>query len=96
MMDWLAKLCDLPDKFLCRPPTSETSATTASSNGNGSTSHGTNGSSSAAKSPGGVIQPTTSEAILVAMLAARARVMNGRQPDAALTLVAYSTNQVGG
>lgn len=81
-MDWLVKLCGLPDKFLCKPPSS-------SSDGSNSTTN--NGSS---KSPGGVIQGTSSEAILVAMLAARARALSGQPPEAALKLVAYGTNQV--
>lgn len=81
MMDWLVKLCGLPDKFLCKPP---------SSSSDGSNSTTTNSSS---KSPGGVIQGTSSEAVLVAMLAARARALSGKPPEAALKLVAYGTNQ---
>lgn len=86
-MDWLVKLCGLPDKFLCKPPSSDASS-------NGSTSNGINGSR--CKSPGGVIQGTSSEAVLVAMLAARARAMAGRPAEDALKLVAYGTNQVSG
>lgn len=86
MMDWLVKLCGLPDKFLCKPHNSSSAAEASS------TSNGNSGSSS--KSPGGVIQGTSSEAVLVAMLAARARAMAGRQPEESLKLVAYGTNQV--
>jgi hypothetical protein len=94
MMDWLVKLCGLPEKFLCKSPdsSSSSSAAAASSTSNGN-SNGNSGSSSS-KSPGGVIQGTSSEAVLVAMLAARARAMAGRQPEDALKLVAYGTNQV--
>lgn len=91
MMDWLVKLCGLPDKFLCKPPSSEpNSSSNAPSNGNSSSSNG----NSSSKSPGGVIQGTSSEAVLVAMLAARARAMAGRPAEEALKLVAYGTNQV--
>lgn len=81
MMDWLVKLCGLPDKFLCKSPTLTTNSSS-------------NGDSSSSKSPGGVIQGTSSEAVLVAMLAARARALAGQPPEAALKLVAYGTNQV--
>lgn len=92
-MDWLVKLCGLPDKFLCKPPSSEPNSNgNAPSNGN-SGSSSSNGNSSS-KSPGGVIQGTSSEAVLVAMLAARARAMAGRPAEDALKLVAYGTNQV--
>jgi hypothetical protein len=47
------------------------------------------------KSPGGVIQNSSSEAVLVAMLAARARALAGRPPEDAVKLVAYGTSQVG-
>lgn len=69
MMDWLAKLCGLPDKFI------------------------SNGDSS--RPGGGCIQSTSSEAVLVAMLAARARAMEGQPAEAALQLVAYGSDQVG-
>src|SRR5690242_8394633 len=68
MMDWLAKLCGLPDKFV------------------------SNGASS--KPGGGCIQSTSSEAVLVAMLAARARAMEGQPAESALKLVAYGSDQV--
>lgn len=42
---------------------------------------------------GGVIQGTSSEAVLVALLAARARTMRGRPPEDALRLVAYASDQ---
>lgn len=74
MLDWLLKLCGLPNKFLCRP--------SASGNSSG-------------KCPGGVIQGTSSEAVLVAMLAARARALADRPPESVLKLVAYGTEQVG-
>eukprot|EP00878_Enallax_costatus_P025982 GHUV01027848.1.p1 GENE.GHUV01027848.1~~GHUV01027848.1.p1 ORF type:complete len:388 (+),score=81.82 GHUV01027848.1:52-1215(+) len=67
MMDWLAKLCGLPDKFI------------------------SNGDSS--RPGGGCIQSTSSEAVLVAMLAARARAMEGQPAEAALKLVAYGSDQ---
>ncbi len=66
MMDWLAQMCSLPDKFL-------------STSGTG----------------GGVIQGTSSEAVLVALLAAKARAMEGRPAEDATKLVAYSSDQVG-
>lgn len=69
MMDWLAQLCGLPDKFVNK------------------------GASS--KAGGGCIQSTSSEAVLVAMLAARARAMEGQPAEAALKLVAYGSDQVG-
>jgi hypothetical protein len=43
---------------------------------------------------GGVIQGTSSEAVLVAMLAARARVLEGRPHEDTLKLVAYGSDQV--
>lgn len=43
---------------------------------------------------GGVIQGTSSEAVLVALLAARARALKGRPPADALRLVAYASDQV--
>lgn len=42
---------------------------------------------------GGVIQGTASEACLVALLAARARKMEGLQPEESLKLVAYCSDQ---
>jgi hypothetical protein len=45
-------------------------------------------------SGGGVIQGTSSEGVLVAMLAARARAMRGRPPEDAVRLVAYGSDQV--
>jgi hypothetical protein len=95
-MDWLVNLCGLPDKFICKTPSSiEPSSIEPSSNGNGHhSSNGSSSSSSSGKFPGGVIQGTSSEAVLVAMLAARARALAGKPPEAALKLVAYGTNQV--
>ena len=43
---------------------------------------------------GGVIQGTASEACLVALLAARSRIMVGRPPGDASHLVAYTSDQV--
>lgn len=51
-------------------------------------------SSSSSKSPGGVLQGSSSEAVLVAMLAARARALAGQAPETAVKLVAYGTEQV--
>ncbi len=45
---------------------------------------------------GGVIQGSASEACLVAMLAAKARAMQGRPADDVMRLVAYSSDQVCG
>lgn len=42
---------------------------------------------------GGVIQGTASEATLVALLAARAQALKGRQAADALKLVAYTSDQ---
>jgi aromatic-L-amino-acid/L-tryptophan decarboxylase len=42
---------------------------------------------------GGSIQGTSSEAVIVAMLAARARAMQGRPPEDALKLVCYGSDQ---
>ncbi|GLC76482.1 hypothetical protein PLESTF_001786000 [Pleodorina starrii] len=42
---------------------------------------------------GGVIQGTTSEAVVVALLAARARALRGRDPADKLKLVAYASDQ---
>lgn len=44
---------------------------------------------------GGVIQGTSSEAVLVALLAARAAAMKDRPVTDRLKLVAYSSDQVG-
>lgn len=41
------------------------------------------------------LQGTTSEAVVVALLAARARALRGRPPGDALRLVVYSSDQVG-
>lgn len=41
-------------------------------------------------------QGTASEALLVALLAARAKALKGRPPEDAVKLVAYSSDQVGG
>ncbi|MEW5296779.1 MAG: hypothetical protein WDW38_007580 [Sanguina aurantia] len=65
MMDWLARLCGLPARFLF------------ASGGPG----------------GGVIQGTSSEAVLVALLAARAAAMKDRPVADRLKLVAYSSDQ---
>ncbi len=43
---------------------------------------------------GGVIQGTASEAALVCLLAARARIMEGRPTEDMAKLVAYSSDQV--
>lgn len=43
---------------------------------------------------GGVIQGTASEAVLVCMLAARARTMQGRPTEDMAKLVAYTSDQV--
>jgi hypothetical protein len=97
MMDWLGKLCGLPDKFISAAASSSSSAdqaaaATSAANGS-SSSNGT--AAAAAKSGGGVIQGTSSEAVLVAMLAGRARALQGQPPEAALKLVAYGSDQVG-
>jgi hypothetical protein len=100
MMDWLGKLCGLPDKFISAAGSSSSSsadqaaaAAAATSAANGSSS--SDGTAAAAvKSGGGVIQGTSSEAVLVAMLAGRARALQGQPPEAALKLVAYGTDQV--
>ncbi|GAX81667.1 hypothetical protein CEUSTIGMA_g9095.t1 [Chlamydomonas eustigma] len=65
MMDWLGKLCGIPEKFL----------------------------HSSASGGGGVIQGTASEASIVSILAARAKIMKGRPEADKLRLVAYSSNQ---
>lgn len=95
MLDWLVRACGLPEKFLWHQPDPN-----SSSDGNGSSSAGSIGGSSSSregsgrKRPGGVIQNSSSEAVLVAMLAARARALSGRPCEAALQLVAYGTDQV--
>ena len=43
---------------------------------------------------GGTIQGTTSEAVLVAMLAARAKAMRGRPAEDAVKLTTYMSDQV--
>jgi glutamate/tyrosine decarboxylase-like PLP-dependent enzyme len=78
-MDWLARLCGLPPRFQYFPEDAE------GSNGNGNSSSNNGG--------GGSIQGTSSEAVLVAMLAARARAMQGRPPEDALKLVCYGSDQ---
>jgi glutamate/tyrosine decarboxylase-like PLP-dependent enzyme len=90
MMDWLGKLCGLPDKFISAAGSSSSNGEAAA---NGSSS--SIGTAAAAKSGGGVIQGTSSEAVLIAMLAARARALQGQPPEAALKLVAYGSDQVG-
>jgi hypothetical protein len=98
MMDWLGKLCGLPDKFISAAGSSSSSAdqaAAAASAANGSSSSNGTAAAAAAKSGGGVIQGTSSEAVLVAMLAGRARALQGQPPEAALKLVAYGTDQVG-
>jgi hypothetical protein len=103
MMDWLGKLCGLPDKFISAAASSsssssssadQTAAATPAANYSGS-SNGSTAAAAAAKSGGGVIQGTSSEAVLVAMLAGRARALQGQPPEAALKLVAYGSDQVG-
>eukprot|EP00955_Chlamydomonas_euryale_P028589 301291-Chlamydomonas_euryale.AAC.1 len=42
---------------------------------------------------GGVIQGTSSEAVIVSLLAARARTMEGRPAEDKLKLVAYASDQ---
>ncbi|KAF8067231.1 hypothetical protein HT031_002278 [Scenedesmus sp. PABB004] len=79
MMDWLAKLCGLPEKFL--------SPTARGDSGGG------NSDAPPRPASGGVIQSTSSEAVLVAMLAARARTMQGRPAEDALRLVCYGSDQ---
>lgn len=44
----------------------------------------------------GVIQPSASEATLIALLSARARALKGRPPEDALRLVAYCRRGGGG
>ena len=79
MMDWLAKLCGLPEKFLF----GGSSSSSARGHGGGSsTTRG--GEDGGGGGGGGVIQGTSSEAVLVAMLAARARALEAKPPDAAL------------
>ncbi|WIA12796.1 hypothetical protein OEZ85_006427 [Tetradesmus obliquus] len=90
MMDWLGKLCGLPDKFITAA--SSSADQTTSDAANGSSSNGT-AAAAAAKPGGGVIQGTSSEAVLVAMLAGRARALDGQPPEAALKLVAYGSDQ---
>lgn len=90
-MDWLGKLCGLPDKFITAA--SSSADQTTSDAANGSSSNGT-AAAAAAKPGGGVIQGTSSEAVLVAMLAGRARALDGQPPEAALKLVAYGSDQV--
>ncbi|KAK9805451.1 hypothetical protein WJX73_008705 [Symbiochloris irregularis] len=69
VLDWLAKLLDLPPAFLTVGPDN--------TKGTG----------------GGVIQGTASEATLVALLAARAQKLKGRDAADALKLVAYTSDQ---
>lgn len=93
-MDWLAQLCGLPTKFLfSRADASEAGAAAAAAEGmDGATA---DARAAATGRGGGVIQGTSSEGVLVAMLAARARAMRGRAPEDAVRLVAYGTDQVG-
>jgi hypothetical protein len=67
VVDWLAKLLDLPPCFLA---SSETG--------------------------GGSIQGSGSEAVLVTLLAAKARALHGRPAEDAVRLVVYATDQVCG
>jgi hypothetical protein len=106
-MDWLVQACGLPERFLCAPvnaeaapgaaATTNSSSSSSSSSGNGTKAAAESGSSSggAERKGGGVIQGTSSEAVLVAMLAARARALEGQPPEAVLKLVAYGSDQVG-
>ncbi|KAF6264901.1 aromatic-aminoacid decarboxylase [Scenedesmus sp. NREL 46B-D3] len=98
MMDWLGKLCGLPDKFISAAGSSSSSS--SSDHGADTTAQGSSSSSSmgaaaaaAAKPGGGVIQGTSSEAVLIAMLAARARALQGQPAEAALRLAAYGSDQ---
>ena len=70
MLDWLAKLLDLPPAFLARTA-------------DGRPAPG-----------GGVIQGTASEAMTVAILAARTRALQGRPAEDACRLVVYTSDQV--
>ncbi|WIA32960.1 hypothetical protein OEZ86_006125 [Tetradesmus obliquus] len=92
MMDWLGKLCGLPDKFITAASSSSADQTTSDA-ANGSSSSNGAAAAAAAKPGGGVIQGTSSEAVLVAMLAGRARALDGQPPEAALKLVAYGSDQ---
>ncbi|CAK0780080.1 hypothetical protein CVIRNUC_004931 [Coccomyxa viridis] len=69
VLDWLAKLLNLPSCFLAYGP-------------DGNLGRG-----------GGVIQGTASETVLVALLAAQARVMAERPAEDRQRLVCYSSNQ---
>jgi glutamate/tyrosine decarboxylase-like PLP-dependent enzyme len=83
--DWLARLCGLPSRFLYEDDDR--------AGGGGSAGGEGGGASPSVRTGGGSIQGTTSEAVLVAVLAARARVMRDRPPEDALRLVAYGTDQ---
>jgi hypothetical protein len=100
-MDWLAQLCGLPDKFLFSRADAGADADAAPPNGpaagaapRADMAGATADAAAAAAGPGGgVIQGTSSEGVLVAMLAARARAMRGRPPEDAVRLVAYGSDQ---
>jgi hypothetical protein len=105
MMDWLAQLCGLPDKFFFKSCSSSSSSITSSSSSADGPAAAQGSSDSQQQQQqeeeeqqqrrgGGVIQGTSSEAVLVAALAARARVMKGRPAADALKLVAYGSDQV--
>jgi hypothetical protein len=96
-MDWLARLCGLPNKFLfsrAAPAAPGAAAAAAAAPGSSNMAGATADAAAAATGPGGgVIQGTSSEAVLVAMLAARARALRGRPPGDAARLVAYGSDQ---
>lgn len=95
-MDWLAQLCGLPQKFLFSRAVSGGAG--SGNGGDAGASRGMQGATADAHAAatgagGGVIQGSSSEAVLVAMLAAKARAMRGRPAADGLKLVAYGSDQ---
>ena len=95
-MDWLADLCRLPAKFkFARAPPSSAGAAAGGAGSAAAAAADMTADAAAAATGGGggCIQGTSSEAVLVALLAARARKMRGRPPEDAARLVAYGSDQ---
>lgn len=92
-MDWLADLCGLPAKFKFSRAAPADGGGDGNGGGNSSDGMTPDAAAAAAGGGGGCIQGTSSEAVLVAMLSARARAMRGRPPADAARLVAYGSDQ---